>query len=523
MATNRPNAINGENDPRLGERRGCSCIIQWLLCWIYTILCKLFGRFFPQLCKLQEQACRCVVSPTTALASPADCTEGTFSEFPPASGTAAYLVEIRGKAFGGSFTGYKLGYRTGSSGAFIESDAKIIYPNNQTNASLGAGFFTTPVGSPTINGVLGHLNASLLTEGHYEIQIRVAVGGTTRVQGFDLERDYVEIDTVNGMVIPNPADENSQIPGAAGGSITITGSADSGGCADKRVDKFTLEFAEGFLSEAAIIALPPAARTQLILPVDYTTDPVFATMPRPRLGELTIRIFHDTCTIGPFTFDCGKAGSTPWDSTVGGAGVTNRFNIPGRNGRHTFLLTVHFSDGTTAHESQQVWLDNRIPVAWINKILQVQSDGTETDVSGCKPISKANGTRLRLKGVALDPLILPTPTQAAGAATAPNNNFGGYSVAYSEDGLSTFLPITAAGTGPIGAVGINGTTGQTLLDTTSTVEAPDITTDGLLAEWDISALDPCAYVVKLSVNDMTVVSSSGNHTNEFFYALTITA
>ncbi|MGI8857481.1 MAG: hypothetical protein ACR2JW_17230 [Thermomicrobiales bacterium] len=273
------------------------------------------------------------------------------------------------------------------------------------------------------------------------------------------------------------------------------------------MDRFTLEFAEGFLTEAAIIALPPAARTTFIT-VDYTTDPVFTTMPRPRLGELTIRIFHDTCTIGPFTFDCGKTAAMPWDSAVGGAGVANRFNIPGRNGRHTFLLTVRFSDGTTAHESQQTWLDNRIPVAWIDRILQVRSDGAETDVSGCKPISKANGTRLRLIGVALDPLILPTPTQPAGAATAPNDNFGGYSVAFSEDGLSTFLPITAAGPGPIGVVGIDPTTGQTLLDAGSAVGAPNITTDGLLAEWDISALDPCAYVVQLSVSDTTVVSSS---------------
>lgn len=522
MATNESVTSREIRDANLTERRGCAWFIQWLLCWLYTILCALLGRFFPQFCRLREQACQFVVPPTTALTAPADCTEGVFSEFPPASGRAAYLVTIRGKAFGGSFTGYKLGYRTGSSGAFIENDAKIIYPNNQTNAALGAGFFTTPVGSPTVNGVLGHLNASLLTEGHYEIQLRVAVGGTTRVLGFDLERDYVEIRTVNGMVVPNPMDENSQLPEAAGGSITITGSADSGGCADKRVDAFTLEFAEGFLSEAAIIALPPAARTTFIT-VDYTTDPVFATMPRPRLGELTIRIFHDTCTIGPFTFDCGTTASMPWDSAVGGGGATNRFNIPGRNGRHTFLLTVRFSDGTTAHESQQVWLDNRIPVAWVGQILQVHSDGTETDVSGCKPISKANGTRLRLMGVALDPLILPTPTQPAAAATAPNNNFGGYSVAYSEDGLSTFLPITTAGPGPIGGVAIDGTTGETLLDATSPVGAPSITTDGLLAEWDISALDPCAYIVQLSVNDTTVVSSSGSHSNEFFYALTITA
>lgn len=522
MATHDSDKNRQVSDANLQERRGCAFFIQWLLCWLYTILCALLGRFFPQLCKLREQACRFVVPPTTALAAPVDCTEGAFSEFPPASGMAAYLVSIRGKAFGGGFTGYKLGYRTGSSGAFIENDAKIIYPNNQTNATLGAGFFTTPIGNPTVNGLLGRLNASLLTEGHYEIQLRVAVGGTTRVQGFDLEREYVEIGTVNGMVAPNPMDETSQLPEVAGGAITITGSADSGGCADKRVDTFTLEVAEGFLSEAAIIALPAAARTPLILPVDYTTDPVFATMPRPRLGELTIRIFHDTCTIGPFTFDCGKTAATPWDSSVGGAGTTNRFNIPGRNGRHTLLLTVRFSDGTTAHESQQVWLDNRIPVAWIGKILQVKG-GVETDVSGCKPISKANGTLLRLKGVALDPLILPTPTQPAEAATAPNNNFGGYSVAYSEDGLSTFLAITASGPGPIGTVGIDTTTGQTLLDMTSPVEAPSITTDGLLAEWDISALDPCAYVVRVSVNDTTVVSSSGNHTNEFFYALTITA
>ncbi|MGI8857480.1 MAG: hypothetical protein ACR2JW_17225 [Thermomicrobiales bacterium] len=217
MATNRSTNTHEMSEADLKQRRGCAFFIQWLLCWIYTILCALLGRFFPQLCKLREQACRFVVPPTTALTAPKDCTEGTFSEFPPGSGAAAYLVEIRGKAFGGSFTGYKLGYRAGSSGAFIENDAKIIYPSNQTNASLGAGLFATPVGSPVADGVLGHLNASLLTEGHYEIQLRAEVGGTTRVQGFDLERDYVEIGTVNGMVVPNPADENSQLPEAAGG------------------------------------------------------------------------------------------------------------------------------------------------------------------------------------------------------------------------------------------------------------------------------------------------------------------
>lgn len=519
MATNESTKGRNGNDGQLAQRRGCGFIIQWLLCWLYTILCWLLGRFFPQLCKLRDQYCRLRVPPTSALVAPAGCTEGTYQEVPPGSGTAAYLVEIRGKAFGGSFTGYKLGYRVGSSGSFVENDAKIIYPSNQTNASLGAGLFTTPVGSPAANGVLGHLDASLLTEGHYEIRLRVEIGGITRILGFELNREYVEIDGVNGMAVPNPADEASQLPQAAGGGVSITGSANTAGCADKRVDTFTLEFAEGFLTEAAMLALPPASRTTFIT-VDYTTDPVFTTMPRPQVGELTIRIFHDTCTIFGFTYGCGKTASLPWNTSVGGAGVTNRFNIPGRNGRHTVLLTVHFSDGSVAHETQQVWLDNRIPVAWISKILQVK-DGVETDVSGCKPISKANGTLLRLKGVALDPLILPTPTQPAEAAIAPNSNFGAYSLAYSEDGLSTFLPITAAGAGPIGAVGIDGTTGQTLLDAASPVEAPDITTDGLLAEWDISALDPCAYVVRLSVSD-TTVTLSGNHFNEFFYALTIT-
>src|SRR5258708_14688806 len=331
--------------------QGCLTLILIILCLILTILCWLLGRFIPGLCRLRDRVCELIPQPpTTALTSPTDCTSGTNVSLTDSGGGVhqyAYLVEIRGKAFGGNFTGYKLGYRPGSHGVFIENDDKIVYPNNLTNTDLGIALFPTPVGSAVSDGTLGYLNAVYLTEGHYEISLRAEVGGVTRVLGFDLNRDYVEISEVNGMFVPNSADEASQLPFAAGSAISIDGSADTGGCSNKSVNRFQLEYASGFLTETAIIALPPAARTTIVN-VDYTTNPVFATMPRPRLGELTISIFQDKCFILNFPYFCGKTTSHPWGTVTSNL---NRFNNAGLEGQYTLLLTVSFSDGSTAYDS----------------------------------------------------------------------------------------------------------------------------------------------------------------------------
>ncbi len=517
MSTQRPPRQTPPIAPRQDGAQGCLTIILRILCWILTLLCRLLGRFIPGLCTLRDQVCaRIAQPPTTALTKPTDCTSGTHVDLTdPSSGvhTYAYLVEIRGKAFGGSFTGYKLGYRPGTSGAFLENDAHIVYPNTQTNADLGAGLVPTPVGSAIADGTLGYLNALYLTEGHYQIRLRAESGGTPRLLDFDLNRQYIEISEVSSMAVPNSADDTSQLPNAAGGSIRAYGSADTGGCADRRVERFQLEFAPDHLSLAAIIALPPAARTT-IANVDYTTDPVFTTMPRPRLGELTISIFKSTCFFLGIPYDCGKTTSQPW-ATI--SGPIDRFNVAGLNGKYTMLLTVAFSDATTAHESQQVWVDNRVPVAWISTIEQNQN-GTWVDVSGCDPISKAQGSMLRLVGVALDPLILP-----AEPATAPNLNYASYQLAYSQDGLSTFTSLPAASGGPVGAVDIDAT-GKTGVGA-APVQPPIISAAEVLGEWDISSLEPCAYVVRLSVTDTTVVNSSlgSTHYSEFLYALCIAA
>ncbi len=549
-------AVNPQQDrpatqrPNQGAVQGCLTIILRIICAILGFLCKTFGRSVPWLCRLEELVCKRVsIPPTTELTQPTGCTGGTYGEFPPASGIGAYLVEIRGKAFGGAFTGYKLGYRADTTGAFIENDANIIYPNNQTNADLGLSLFPTPVGPA--EGTLGRLNATFLTEGSYQIQLRAESGGTTRTLIFDLNRDYIQISKVSGMNVPNYTDENSQVAEAVGGNVTVTGSADTGGCADRRVDSFTLEFTEGHLSQAAMIALPPSSpltppvgavpsplnSRALILKVDYTADPVFSVMARPRLGELTIKLAKDTYTIvlpPPITIEYGVALSSP---LVSAGGSIDRFNVTGLHGRYTLLLTVNFNAGPPAYETQQIWIDNRVPVAWISRIEQEQN-GTWVDVSGCEPISKSKGANLRFLGVGLDPLILPTPTQPApaGPVTEPNNNFSTFALDYSEDGLSTFvttgltlsLPPGAPlgsipGTLPIGTANIDSANGQTLIDMASPVQAPSIATAGELGTWDISSLDPCAYVVRLRVWDKTVVNAGGSHYNEFFYAVTITA
>ncbi len=187
------------------------------------------------------------------------------------------------------------------------------------------------------------------------------------------------------------------------------------------------------------------------------------------------------------------------------------------SGKYTLLLEVKDTVGNTYYDVQRVWVDNFSPTAKI------------TSIGGLKAcvdlrLSEFKGKRAEIRGVAWDPPIVDGDPQ-----TAPNDNFGDYSIGFQKNGgggggipvASPGIRVPTTWPGPLGP-----------------------SEDGVLANWDIVAaldfgpppMDPaivvpahqlvrgerCAYVISLGVNDTTLVGEGGsNHPASHLYAINI--
>ncbi len=231
--------------------------------------------------------------------------------------------------------------------------------------------------------------------------------------------------------------------------------------------------------------------------------------PWTRVGPMATDLINSwkTFTIGMNTYFKLKPGN--WNSGTAG------------NGRFSLLLTADDTTGVTYHDIQHVWIDNR-PI--LGEIVKFQWKNPDTnsweDIPKCEDLSMKKFGKIRIVGLAWDPLIDDAWYTPPAAPDVPNDNFGHYDLHFWKQ-FGGVHPLTAG----------NITTRVPALALVSPVPVPGPADADVLVEWDLTALDAglapstysppadpklyrgesCTYTLRLYVEDTTVVPGPGRH------------
>ncbi|MGI8746046.1 MAG: hypothetical protein ACR2NN_26390 [Bryobacteraceae bacterium] len=440
-------------------------------------------------------------------------------------------IPVTGTATGSAFDHYTLTYRWGG-GSFV-NDA-VVYPNCDRPPVHASS--ATAVAA----GVLGYLDVTLLPPGETSFTIALDVFGSGGLhiqvtRDFQIRTTAVEISaaaTVKAFVADDPFNpgnpakliKTTNTPPTTpelsiGGAFSVTGSAYTVGC-----NRIMTQFALAATAVSPLVPVPsfpsiPGGAAALIpSPVVYDDNPshpwqsgCFPVI-TPNIilnGDLVAEWAANSCVFLGINYTVPKVEPLPfWDSTP-------------LNGRYTIVLETRdrllpagpFPGSIAAVDQVTAWIDNRQPVGVLSSI---------GGISGCGDLHLKNyaGTTADIIGIAWDPPIDPAAPQMA-----PNDNFGGYNLAFQKNG-------GGSGTIPVATPGLR-------VPNVWPLQPP--LPGGTLANWDIvSALDGgagpvppgspkiprgqrCAYVITLSVWDNTHVGDSGsNHsTGPILYAINV--
>jgi hypothetical protein len=413
-------------------------------------------------------------------------------------------ITVNGTASGGVFGHYTLAI----SGPYPYT---VIYPP-------GGG------GVPVVGGKLGEINTTALSDGSYTITLTVfpAGAGTPKVctKTFNLLKVAVFITEVADVApVPNFLDETAELVVGAhivsvGGVLDLTGTAYVYGClevASVEVLYSRVAFPGPGPSQPAFdAALPPAWPPGNTLNPPLVYDPS-KYYPWTRIGELPAELLNDWSTCVLFGTTYPALAPVPWDSYTTTGGVNS-------GGRY-FLLLVVTDTATptpnTYYDLQRTWVDNWAVVCQIVKF-QIFNGTAWVDLPPCTDLLLSYGT-IRIVGLAWDALI-----DSAWPATAPNDNFNQYSLAYLKQFSGAWSSIAIA------------TPNVRVPNSLAFVPPahPDAGDAGVLAEWDLTTLDAgvstgdcntpppptnqlyrgcsCTYTLQLGVSDNTVTNTASD-------------
>lgn len=436
------------------------------------------------------------------LTGPTGCTE---EEVDPSTGL---FVKVIGTASGPAFGHYVLKVKKGA----------ITYPASIVSYPPGGG------GVPVVNGELGRINTTSLSDATYTITLTVYPIGLGSPKNCSISFDLLKVavymsrvGTVQAVSMvpvpnnPNPFDPLAELrlapafsPVAVGGTISIEGAAYIYECADRRIKKYGIRYvhvaAPGTEPTQPIKDDPiPVAFATLIppLPLEYVTADYY--QPWTRVGIAPRDLINSWSSITLFGVTYFKLNPTKWNSK--GAG----------SGRFSLLLTAEDTAGHVYHDIQHMWLDNK-PI--IGKIIKFQRlvAGLWSDIPPCTDLLLSFGT-IRILGLAWDPVI----DEAWWPPAPPNDNFGHYRLDFWKQFGGAF-PLTA-----------NIAARVPMLPGLPPVPVPTDADAGELAQWVLSALDAgpspspyvpppdpkvyrgesCTYNLQLFVTDTAVVNDAG--------------
>lgn len=427
------------------------------------------------------------------------------------------FIEVQGTASGLVFGHYTLEI----SGPYSYS---VTYPS-------GGG--TVPV----VNGLLGSINTTALDHGDYTITLTVFPAGPGSPQTctvtFTLLKVAVYITRAAGVpAVPNCFDETAELVSgmhirSLGGAFHLDGAAYIYACTGRKIERYELRYTPvsapgpGPSQPAPDDPIPAAwpVANQLHPPLVY--DPT-KYWPWTEVGEMPANLINDWGTIhvgppAPGGVDYPILQPTSWESR----GATGN---PG-GGRFSLLLIVDDTAGHRYYDLQRTWLDNWPVVCQMVKFQKPGATaGTWEDIPPCTDIL-LSWQKLRVIGLAWDALADNT-----WPATAPNDNFDQYGLAYQKEfvGSAVSIPIVPTPDHPLLAPT------RRVPDNLFPVPGPlpTVADAELLVEWDLLTLDAgpspqdgcdaplpagqenklyrgcaCTYTLSLGVADTTVTET----------------
>ncbi len=444
------------------------------------------------------------------ITKPTGCTE---EEVDPTTGL---FVKVIGTATGAAFGHYVLEVKKGA----------ITYPASIVTYPPGGG------GVPVVNGELGRINTTSLSDATYTITLTVYPTGLGAPKSCSITFDLLKVavymsrvGTVQAVSMlpapnnPNPFDPLAELrlaPAfslvAVGGVISIEGAAYIYECANRRIKKYGIRYVH-VTTPGTEPTQPnkddpiPVAFATLIppLPLEYVTADYY--QPWTRVGIAPRHLINSWSSFTLFGTTYYKLNPTKWNSAAAGSG------------RFSLLLTAEDTAGHLYHDIQHIWLDNK---AILGKIVKFQRlvRGVWNDIPPCTDLLLSFGT-IRILGLAWDPVI----DEAWWPPAAPNDNFGYYRLDFWKQFGGAF-PLTA-----------NIATRVPTLPALPPVPVPTNADAGELAQWDLTTLDAgpspspyvpppdpkvyrgesCTYNLQLFVTDTAVVNDAG--TTHYVYHL----
>jgi len=473
-----------------GEYRGLATA--GLLTWIILLIKLALIAGLIALIRVQKDL-KCNISDPSAGACVAEQTDTT--------GGFQYIT-VKGTASGGVFGHYTLAI----SGPYAYT---VIYPP-------GGG------GVPVVGGKLGEINTTALSDGSYTITLTVfpAGAGAPKVctKTFNLLKVAVFITEIADVSpVPNFIDETAELVVGShivsvGGILDVTGTAYVYGClevASVEVLYSRVAFPGPGPSQPAFNAPLPAAwppGNTLNPPLVYDPSKYY---PWTRIGELPADLLNNWSTCVLFGTTYPVLAPTAWDS----------YATTGVNGGGRYFLLLVVTDTATPtpntyYDLQRTWIDNWEVVCQIVKF-QIFNGTAWVDLPPCTDLLLSYGT-IRIVGLAWDALI-----DSAWPATAPNDNFKQYSLAYLKQFSGAWSSIAIATP--------NQRVPNVLIFPPGHPNAGDA---DVLAEWDLTTLDAgvspgdcnmpapplnqlyrgcsCTYTLELGVSDNTVTDTSSD-------------
>lgn len=420
-------------------------------------------------------------------------------------------IDVTGTASGSYFSHYTLGINMGGSPKSVD----IYYPGGGASG-----------GTPVMNGHLGKIDTTSLSDGAYEVVLTIYPygSGSPKVckKTFTLLKAMVYISRVDGVSAisnlpvpgnPNPYDPDAElsVPDGSGfvirsfgGNMAVHGSAYVYECPGRKIKKYEIRYAAvaapgGEPSQPAPDASIPTAFSGMLnpLPLEYLTPDHYQIW--NRVGPAPINLINSwkSVTIGSSTYP--KLKSQHWNSKSAGSG------------RYSLLLTVEDTAGHLYHDIQHIWLDNHKIIGRIVKFQWFNNESSAwEDLPKCKDLSMKKYGKIRILGLAWDPVI----DETWWPPVAPNDNFECYNLDFKKQ----FGPFHSLVSGVSNRV--------PALPATPPVAVPTDAEADELAIWDITALDAgsaptpyvpapdpkvyrgesCTYTLKLYVHDNSIVS-----------------
>lgn len=376
---------------------------------------------------------------------------------------AIQFIRVKGTASGTVFGHYTLAL----SGPYPYT---VLYP---------AGGGTVPVN----NGELGRIDTTALSKGDYIITLTVFPIGAgspiTDTVTFTLLKVAVYITHVGGVpAVPNWFDPGAELvvgthTVSLGGGLHVVGSAYVYTCVDRKVERYEIRYAR--------VAAPGPEPAEPLLDAPIPADWPAGNLIHPPVVYDPSKYWSWT-EIGPAPMDLIKNWITqhfgapspggadyPCLATAAWNSVATSGSL--RGGRYVLLLIVTDTQGHRFYDSQRIWLDNW-PVQCTVTKLQRFDNGVWNDLPDCTDILMS-WKKLRIIGVAWDALI-----DSAWSATAPNDNFDSYALAYAKEFVGGSVTI-ATGTSRVPAALTF--PGPTFMPTPADADE--------LAVWDLTTLD----------------------------------